>query len=228
MWFAVPELTRHHHCIEKRRHAKLVDDAEGRWRMCQIGQETEAVFSLEGGKHFYCSRDRRSVIDKRAKIRLDRQGNTWIIGLNVVSQLLQGGADPEAIVRLFTVALCRLHKPSGGGAVDREKGLVCNGHTTALQAPHQAPHGFFTTQVVHRNEGLKQVKTNGRNMLHEVRPSPPQMFASTPWRVEYLAASSASTVSAATFPLSRGEEAWNTCCLSRSTCIHCVHYRTRR
>src|SRR5262249_42062663 len=97
--------------------------------------------------------------------------------------------------------LCRLHKPSGCGAVDREKGLVCNGHPTALQAPHQATHGFLATQLFHRNESLKQVKTNRRNMLHEVHPSLLPMLASTPWRVEYLAASSASTVTAATFPL---------------------------
>src|SRR5215510_15813341 len=172
--------------------------------MGQVGQETETIFALEDGKHFYCSRDRRSIIDKRAKIRFDRQGNTWIIGLDVVSQLLQGSADPEAIVCLLTIVLCRFHKPSGCGAVDREKGLVCNGHPIALQTPHQAIHGFLATQVFHRNEGLKQVKTNGRNMLHEVRPSLSQMLVSTPWRVEYLAASSASTVSATTCPLSRG------------------------
>src|SRR5262245_37344087 len=105
MRFAVSELARHYYFIEQRRHAKLVDDAEGRWRMGQVGQETEVVFALEGGKHFYCSRDRRSIIDKRAKIRLDRQGNAWIIGLDVVSRLLQSGANPEAIVRLLRVVL---------------------------------------------------------------------------------------------------------------------------
>src|SRR5215831_10708442 len=127
MRFAVSELTRHYYCIEKRSHAKLVDDAEGRWRMGQVGQETEAVFALEGSKHFYSSRDGRSIIDKRAKIRLDRQGNTRVIGLDVVSKLLQGGADPEPIVRLLAVVLCRRHKPSSCVAVDWEKGLVCNG-----------------------------------------------------------------------------------------------------
>src|SRR4030095_3520730 len=138
MRFAVPELTRHYYRIKKCGHAKLVNDAEGRWRMRQVGEETEAVFSLEGGQNLHCARDRRSIIDKRAKIRLDRQGNTRIIRLDVVSQLLQGGADPESIVRLLTVVLCRFHKPSGGGAIDREKGLVWNTHTTVLQTPHQA------------------------------------------------------------------------------------------
>src|SRR6266568_1335109 len=167
MWFAVPELARHDHRIKKCGHAKLIDDAAGRWRMRQVGQETEAVFPLEGGKHVHGSRDGRSIIDKRAKIRLNRQGNTRVIGLDLVSQLLQGGADPEPIVRLLAVVLCRLHKPPGCGAVDREKGLVCNGQPTALQALHQSPHSFLATQVFHRHEGLKQVKTNGRNMLHD-------------------------------------------------------------
>src|SRR5215475_6477609 len=135
--------------------------------MRQVGEETEAVFSLEGGKHFHCSRDGRSIIDKRAKIRLDRQGNTRIIGVDVVSELLQGSADPESIVRFLAVVLCRRHKPPGGGAVDREKSFVCNGQTTLLQALHQATHGFLTTQIFHRNESLKQVKTNRRNMLHD-------------------------------------------------------------
>src|SRR5262245_37944397 len=132
MRFAVSELTRHHYCIEKRHHTKLVDDAEGRWRMRQVREETEAVFPLEGGEHLHCARDGRSIIDKGAKIRLDCQGNTRVIRLDVVSQLLQGGADPEAIVRLLAVVLCRRHKPSGGGAIDRQEGLFSQRQTTAL------------------------------------------------------------------------------------------------
>src|SRR5262249_17489624 len=124
MWLAVSELTRHHHCVEKWSHAELVKDAEGRWRMRQIGQETEAAFPLEGGKHFHGSRDGRSVIDKRAEIRIDRQGNAWIIRLDVVAEFLQGGADPEPVVRLLAVVLCCLHKSPRCSAVDREKGLV--------------------------------------------------------------------------------------------------------
>src|SRR5712691_4119623 len=222
MRFAVPELTRDHYRIEKRGHAKLVDDAQGRWRMRQVGQETEAVFALEGRKHFHGSRDGRSIIDKRTKIRLDRQGNTRIIGLDVVSEFLQGGADPEPIVRLLTVVLCCLHKPPGSGAVDREKGLVGNSQTTALQRLHQATHGFLTTQVFYSDESLKQVKTNRGNMLHDDSSLSPQMLASTPWRVEYLAAVSASMVPATTFPLPEGEGAWNTGCLSCSSRIHCA------
>src|SRR5205807_2151291 len=91
----------------------------------------------------------------------------WIIGLDVVTEFLQGGADPEPVVRLLAVVLCCLHKPPRCSAVGREKGLVCNGQTTAFETPRQAIHGFLATQVFHHNEGLKQVKTNRRNMLHD-------------------------------------------------------------
>src|SRR5262249_38423851 len=167
MRFAVPELTRHYYRIKKCGHAKLVNDAEGRWRMRQVGQETEAIFLLQDGKHFYGSRDGRSIIDKRAKICLDRQGNARIIGLDLVAEFLQGGADPEPIVCLLAIVLCRRHKPPGCGAIDREKDLIGKSKTAALQAPQQSPHGFLATQVFHSDEGLKQVKTNRRNMLHD-------------------------------------------------------------
>src|SRR5215471_3374568 len=142
MRFAVPKLTRHQHGIEKRCHTKRVNDAESRWRMRQVGQKTEAVFALEGGKHLHGSRDGRSIIDKRAEIRLDCQGNAWIIGLDVVPKFLQGSANPEPIVRLLTVVLCSLHKSPGRGTVDGDKGIVGKSKTTAPQALQQSPHGF--------------------------------------------------------------------------------------
>jgi hypothetical protein len=95
--------------------------------------------------------------------------------LDVMSEILQGGADPEPIVRLFAILLRRLHKPPGCSPVDGKKGLVCKAKTTALQALRQSPHGFLATQVVHQNEGLEEVKTNSGNMLHDVVSLPGQI-----------------------------------------------------
>src|SRR5439155_13874419 len=176
------------HGIEKRRHAKLVNDAQGCRGMRQVGQQPEAVSALEGGQHLQGARNGSGIIDKGAKICLNCQGNTRVIGFDVMAETLQGGADPEPIVRLFTVLLRRLHKPPGCGPIDGEKGLVCKAKTTALQALRQSPYGFLTTQVVHQNEGLEEVKTNRGNMLHDVVCLPWAALASTRWRVEYLAA----------------------------------------
>src|SRR5262249_31055068 len=123
---------------------------------------------------------------------------------DLISQLLQGSADPETIVRLFTLCMGRLTEPPGGGSVEGDKSLVGNGKATGLQALQQSTHGLFTSDgAVYRNQGLKEVKTNGVDVLHDdvfsprlrrrrgaslTAPLPPmQMLASVRWLVGYLA-----------------------------------------
>src|SRR5262249_10882717 len=102
------------------------------------------------------------------KVRLNSAGNARLLGFDLISQLLQGSADPEAIVRLSAFGMGCLTEPPGGSAVEGSKSLRCDAQATGLQALQQSPHGLFASEeVVHRNQGLKEVKTNGVDMLHD-------------------------------------------------------------
>src|SRR5262249_25468514 len=168
MRFAVSQLAGHQHHVKEGGHAQLVQDAESRWRVCQVGEEAESVARVERGQHLDCARDRRGVIDKSRKVRINSAGNARLLGLDLISQLLQGSADPEAIVRLFALGMGRLAEPSGGGTVDGDKSLRCDGKTIGLQAVQQSSHGLFAgDEVVYSDQGLKEVKPNGLDMLHD-------------------------------------------------------------
>src|SRR5262249_29799969 len=132
MRFAVSQLTGHQHRVKEAGHPQLVKDAESRWRMRQVGEETEPVARFERGQHLDCARDRRGVIDKSRKVRFNSASNARLLVLGLISQLLQGSADPEAIVRLFTLCVSRLAEPSGSGAVEGDKSLRCDGKATGL------------------------------------------------------------------------------------------------
>src|SRR5262249_752613 len=136
--------------------------------MRQVGEETEPVARFERGQHVDCARNRRSVIDKSRKVRLNSAGNPQILGFDLISQLLQRSADPEAIVRLFALYMGRLTEGCGGGTVEGDKSLRWDGKATALQALQQTTHGLFAgDEVMYHNQGLKEVKTNGVDMLHD-------------------------------------------------------------
>src|SRR2546423_24927 len=135
--------------------------------MRQVGEETEPVARFERGQHVQRARNRRSVIDKGRKIRLHSQRNRRVLGLDLVAQLLQGSTDPEAIVRLFSLCMGCLTEPPGGGAVGRDKSLLGDGKAASLQAMQQSTHGLLAgDEVVYYNQGFKEVKTNGVDMLH--------------------------------------------------------------
>src|SRR2546426_183531 len=95
--------------------------------MRQVGEETEPVARFERGQHIYRARNRRSVIDESRKVRLHSEPNTRLLGLHLVSQLLQGSADPEPIVCLFALCMGRLSEAPGGCAVEGRKSLGCDG-----------------------------------------------------------------------------------------------------
>src|SRR5215831_1036717 len=168
MRFAVSQLAGHQYRVKEGGHAQLVKDAESRWRMRQVREETEPVARFERGQHLDCARNRRSVIDKSRKVRFNSSGNARLLGLDLISQLLQGSADPEAVVRLFALRMGRLTEPSGCSTVDGDKSLRCDGKTTGLQAVQQSTHGLFAGDgAAYCNQGLKEVKPNGLDMLHD-------------------------------------------------------------
>jgi hypothetical protein len=57
-----------------------------------------------------------------------------------------------------------------GGAIHRQKGRLLQGKAAGLQAAEQSAQSFLNTKLLHRDQGIKQVKTNGCDMLHP-RPS---------------------------------------------------------
>ena len=136
--------------------------------MRQVGEQTEPVARFESSQHVHCTRDRGGVIDKSRKVRLNSEYNPRILGFELVSQLLQGSADPESIVRLLALCMGRLTESPGCGAVEGDKSLMGDGKAVGLQAMQQPTHGLFAgDEVMHRNQGLEQVKTNGLDVLHD-------------------------------------------------------------
>src|SRR5262245_45508693 len=143
MRFAVTQLAGHQHCVKEGGHTQPVKDAESRWCMRQVGEETEPVVCFERGQHVDRTRNRRRVIDKSRKVRLNSAGNARVLGFDLISQLLQGSADPEAIVRLSAFGMGCLTEPPGGSAVEGSKSLRCDAKATGLQALQQSTHGLF-------------------------------------------------------------------------------------
>ena len=79
---------------------------------------------------------------------------------------MQGGADPKPIVRLPPVFVSLLHKLPCGLSVHRQEGFMFKGQTLGLQITHQSIRGFLEAEIVHRNQGIEEVKTNGCDLLH--------------------------------------------------------------
>src|SRR5262245_56534764 len=82
-------------------------------------------------------------------------------------------------MRFLAVLMRRSHKPPGRSAIEWDKGLVCTRQAARLQTAQQAAQSLLEAEVPHGDKGIKQVETNGANLLHDGLPLP---LGSRPFR----------------------------------------------